>query len=615
MAALKANLETVARLGSFIPAIKKVLQSRAQTLVSMRTIEAGIFSSDKGISNGSKAIEIETREDLDLVAVMDLASRIHSLLGKISASLNWQYGIDGIASQTEQGLADTLQSVGTIADDLIKKAQALDGIMTNFNLKVSPQQIGDELAKLFIAQQAQSATRSFNPDLSILCNVTRGQRVFENVAINNDRGNRENNEDAAAMHSNTAVAVADGMGGANAGEVASRMALDVLFSYLISTGVSEQPEFSELPPLVKAAYYAHREILHKAHQLKIFKGMGTTLVAIVNNKLEKKIVGIKIGDSRIKAASELKAYGLGKDHSLFQNLFEANQGKPFPFLMDDDLLEIVDGQAAKFEENNVIVSCLGTPGTLTITYFEIPYEESPEVTSRFALYSDGVNSGKLGEKQVTERLTSREDPGEIAKTIVEEAKISSEDNITVGVMILNGIKLLFDKAVHHDYRVDEALNIMKEGETEAARPLAKTLVDPPQGQKPKRVKEEYAFQDFWGRDKKATITHYFGNYIDLGAKKDLVKDISDATKALEFGIRIGMNVDLSKFLVGSELLRKIQASLKEKSKRHGKFKASILICINEKGEPEVFFDNALPLDFSEKYLKYFPGTVLNKTAS
>lgn len=102
---------------------------------------------------------------------------------------------------------------------------------------------------------------------------------------------RPNNEDAFLLSPKTGLyVVADGMGGAQAGEHASRMAVDTVASYIENAAVRDANT------LMQAFQQANQSVMHAAASDASLEGMGTTLVAALENGPELLIASV--GDSR-----------------------------------------------------------------------------------------------------------------------------------------------------------------------------------------------------------------------------------------------------------------------------------------------------------------------------
>src|SRR5579863_559075 len=101
---------------------------------------------------------------------------------------------------------------------------------------------------------------------------------------------RENNEDAFYIEPNRLFIVADGMGGAQAGERASRLAIDTVVETMRANGAPD------LESLKRAAEEANRKVREQAAGDGALEGMGTTLVAAIQCGEELGLVSV--GDSR-----------------------------------------------------------------------------------------------------------------------------------------------------------------------------------------------------------------------------------------------------------------------------------------------------------------------------
>ena len=118
------------------------------------------------------------------------------------------------------------------------------------------------------------------------------------VAFKSDAGKRrKNNEDAVLVDAKRAIfIVADGMGGSRAGEMASRMAVEITYDHLISAVTPETPLADVEAEMKTAVHRVHDTIKFSTQNNPALSGMGTTLVmAMVINNLA---VICHAGDSR-----------------------------------------------------------------------------------------------------------------------------------------------------------------------------------------------------------------------------------------------------------------------------------------------------------------------------
>jgi serine/threonine protein phosphatase PrpC len=228
-------------------------------------------------------------------------------------------------------------------------------------------------------------------------------RVAEQYAATDTGRQRRANEDSLLARSPLFV-VADGMGGAQAGEVASRLAVDVFEEGL---GDTAEPESG----LAERAGAANARIHELSHSNAEHAGMGTTLTAVYVAPEEVAIA--HVGDSRAYRLRAGELVRLTDDHSLVDELMR--QGK------------ITPEEAIDHPQRSVITRALGP-------------EPSVEVDTRsfvaragdvYLLCSDGLTT-MLPEERVAELMRSHSrlrDAGEALIAAANEA--GGRDNITV----------------------------------------------------------------------------------------------------------------------------------------------------------------------------------------
>jgi len=141
---------------------------------------------------------------------------------------------------------------------------------------------------------------------------------------------RTNNEDSLAFDPSAAIAVlADGMGGYNAGEVASSMATSLisamLYSWVMETGSSATQQDS-CAAMARCVESANLAIYDAAHSNPAYAGMGTTLVVCVFK--ENRILVGHVGDSRCYRIRGRVLQQLTKDHSLLQEHLDTGRITP-----------------------------------------------------------------------------------------------------------------------------------------------------------------------------------------------------------------------------------------------------------------------------------------------
>lgn len=243
----------------------------------------------------------------------------------------------------------------------------------------------------------------------------------DNFIVTPDRNNAEwilPKGEYANSEGGTVMVVADGMGGLNAGEVASNIAVDSIRAYFSKAGaVKDDVTLSSL--MREAILKANMNIVRHSQSFKETEGMGSTLVmAWVKGP---KLYLAWVGDSRCYIWRKGRLLQLSKDHSYVQSLVD--EGK------------LTSEQAFFHPESNVITQSLGDderkpePGDCV---FPLNNEDI------ILLCSDGLNA-MLQDGRIEEIITAGNSdlaPGNslssIADRLIEEAKTAGGlDNITV----------------------------------------------------------------------------------------------------------------------------------------------------------------------------------------
>jgi PPM family protein phosphatase len=203
-------------------------------------------------------------------------------------------------------------------------------------------------------------------------------------------------------------AVADGMGGHAAGEVASLTAVEALkASY---HGGSEG--------LVSAAEQANRSIFERAQGNPELHGMGTTLVAValINEDGEDRLAVVNVGDSRVYLLRQGELEQLTTDHSLVQELVD-----------DGQLTEL---EAAVHPQRHVLTRALGVDSEVKVDLLQV----LPMKGDRLLLCSDGLVR-ELTDTQVAGIMRRLADPTEASRELVAAAlERGGNDNVTVVIV-------------------------------------------------------------------------------------------------------------------------------------------------------------------------------------
>ena len=203
-------------------------------------------------------------------------------------------------------------------------------------------------------------------------------------------------------------AVADGMGGHQAGDVASRMALEVLEQYLREHRFAIK---SGRERLDRAIRQANDAIYLAARKNPRRQGMGTTLTACIVEG-ENIIVG-NVGDSRALLLRSGKINKLTVDHSLVQELIDGGS--------------ISEKEAMQHPRRNVLTRALGINTRLATDI----YEYKLVLGDRLLLCTDGL-SGFVSEQRICELMLQSLSPEEGVHLLLKEAiACGSNDNITI----------------------------------------------------------------------------------------------------------------------------------------------------------------------------------------
>ena len=223
---------------------------------------------------------------------------------------------------------------------------------------------------------------------------------------------RKNNEDSYFVYKNKSLSggmVADGMGGENAGEVASKMASDIIKQYIICN-YSPDMDYMAIAELIRTAFFtANREIYKKA-QTDGFSGMGTTAtLALV---YEGKLIISHIGDSRCYLYSDGKMKQITNDHSYVGELVRRGQ--------------ISERDALNHPNRNLITRALGTDVILKVDMNIVSYSGETVL-----LCSDGLTN-MLSDEQMAEIMKNSGSYETAIENMIQLAnKKGGRDNITV----------------------------------------------------------------------------------------------------------------------------------------------------------------------------------------
>lgn len=216
---------------------------------------------------------------------------------------------------------------------------------------------------------------------------------------------REHNEDSYLVKTPLFV-VADGMGGHEAGEVASRIA--------VTTMEAHAPKSTSPEALANAVLKANEAVLRGAKDGTGKPGMGTTLTAAFVFEGEATIA--QVGDSRAYLLHDGKLQRITRDHSLVADLIE--QGR------------LTEAEARFHPQRSVITRALGSDPNMQPDLYTLHVEEG----DRLVLCSDGLCS-MIADDEIEAILLDNPAPAQACDALVEEAIIAGGlDNVTVIVI-------------------------------------------------------------------------------------------------------------------------------------------------------------------------------------
>ncbi len=229
------------------------------------------------------------------------------------------------------------------------------------------------------------------------------------LGIETDVGNKRTfNEDSVGYYEEEdfgIFVIADGMGGHNAGEVASKIAIDTIIEYVIN----HQKDRSEEEILNEAILSANRKIYRESLLNESCNGMGTTLVgAFVRGN---NLTMVNIGDSRGYILKDGQLVKVTKDHSLVQELLDNGT--------------ITNEEAKNHPNKNVITRALGTNPVVTADYYSLDIRG----VSKILLCSDGLTN-EVSEEDIF-RILQGYDGNQCMELINMSKKNGGRDNISI----------------------------------------------------------------------------------------------------------------------------------------------------------------------------------------
>lgn len=241
------------------------------------------------------------------------------------------------------------------------------------------------------------------------------------VYFQSDQGKRrKSNQDYASTFINKKdkplALLADGMGGHQAGDIASRQAVEEIGQAWEATEIEASEKAVQW--FIQQIQLANQGIFEKGQSEIQLSGMGTTLEAIAI--LDEKIALAHVGDSRIYALRGDQLLPLTEDHSLVNVLLKSG--------------EITPEMAANHPRKNIITRSLGMTGTLEVDVAI----HSVQKGDRLIMCSDGLTN-MVSEELISQIVRETSSLKEASQRLIDEANAKGGlDNITVLLIDIGG---------------------------------------------------------------------------------------------------------------------------------------------------------------------------------
>jgi protein phosphatase len=205
------------------------------------------------------------------------------------------------------------------------------------------------------------------------------------------------------------VVVADGMGGHSAGEVASRLAVEVIHRTYYGGGDGGPP------PLADAVLQANRAIFDMAEGNRELAGMGTTCTALVLRGGQAECA--HVGDTRLYLVRQDSIYQMTEDHSEVRSLVA--QGV------------LTAEEAQHHADRNVLLRAVGTHPTVEVSTWSEPFPI--RAGDHFVLSSDGLHD-LVGNEEIKSFVLNEQSQAACEAMVALAKSRGGPDNITVALV-------------------------------------------------------------------------------------------------------------------------------------------------------------------------------------
>ena len=224
---------------------------------------------------------------------------------------------------------------------------------------------------------------------------------------------RKSNQDYTATFTNQKnqllALLADGMGGHQAGDIASRQAVEEIGIAWEATTIDDSEKAVQW--FLQHIQQTNQRIFEKGQSQPTLSGMGTTLEVVT--LLDNHLALAHVGDSWIYLFREQRLIALTEDHSLVNALLKSG--------------EITQEMAENHPRKNIITRSLGMPGSLEVDVAIHKIEDHDQLL----LCSDGLTN-MVSEPKITQILLEAASLQDASQRLIEEANAKGGlDNITV----------------------------------------------------------------------------------------------------------------------------------------------------------------------------------------
>lgn len=294
----------------------------------------------------------------------------------------------------------------------------------------SPNTPGSDVTVHVFGRTDVGRTREHNEDAFVIVDLTTDNSTLPSEVRTHNIGPR-----------GTLFMVADGMGGAAAGEIASAMAVDAVLAEMRARWIPLQTTSTEafVRAIKQATKAANERINTYATHHPEYRGMGTT--ATVAGLFGDTLYLAQVGDSRAYVVRNGVAQQITKDQSLMQKLIEAG--------------ELTEEQAEHSERRNIILQALGPEPTIKVDLTHQLVRRGDTLV----LCSDGL-SGQVSKDEIASIVKQAPDIAAACERLIDRAnEAGGPDNITVIVARFEGSGLRAvteaDEVGHRVFRLAE----------------------------------------------------------------------------------------------------------------------------------------------------------------